>query len=194
MPVFDLALYRDKLLALHNHICPRQILGLRMGIVAGRTFAIELPDARKQLFCFVETDGCFADGISVSTGCTLGHRTLRLMDEGKIGATFVDLRGDPSRGLRIHPQPDLRQRALELMPLAQSRWHAMFDAYQVLSDEALLYSQWVTLDVSLRGILNKPGTRVHCSRCGEEIINGRERIIDGVPMCAACAGQGYWIG
>src|SRR3712207_7090667 len=39
---------------------------------------------------FVETDGCFADGVSVATGCWLGRRTLRLVDHGKVAATFMD--------------------------------------------------------------------------------------------------------
>ncbi len=189
---FDLTPYCDKLLALHNHICPRQILGLRIGLLAGRTLAIHLPDAHKRLFCFVETDGCFADGVSVATGCTLGHRTLRLMDEGKIAATFVDLRGDLSRGLRLHPHPDVRQRALDAVPLAHNRWHAMFDAYQLMSDDALLCAQWVELRVSMREIISKPGERVCCARCGEEIINGRERTVNGEVLCAACAGEGYY--
>lgn len=189
---FDLAPFRDALLALHNHICPRQILGLRMGALAGQTLGIALPDRRKRLFCFVETDGCFADGVSIATGCTLGHRTLRLMDEGKVAATFVDLRSDPTRGLRLHPQPDLRRRALETAPFAQSRWHAMLEAYQALADDALLCAQDVALTVPLRDLISRPGRRVCCAVCGEEIINGRERWLDGRPLCAACASEGYW--
>jgi formylmethanofuran dehydrogenase subunit E len=192
MPPFDLAPYRDALLALHNHICPRQILGLRMGAFAGRIFKIELPDPRKRLFCFVETDGCFADGVSVATGCTLGHRTLRLMDEGKIAATFVDLRGDLSRGLRLCPRPDVRQRALEAMPFAHSRWHAMLEAYQVMADDDLLCASEIELAVAMPGLISRPGRRVCCAGCGEEIVNSRERWVNGRTLCAACAGESYW--
>lgn len=185
----------DALLALktlHDHICPRQILGVRMGALAGRTLDIELPDRHKRLFCFVETDGCFADGVSVATGCTLGHRTLRLMDEGKIAATFIDLRGDLGRGLRLHPRPGLRQRALEAAPFAQSRWHAMLEAYQALADDELLCAQDVALSVPMRDLISRPGQRVCCAGCGEEIINDRERWVDGRMVCAACAGDSYW--
>lgn len=192
MTAFDITPYRDKLLAEHHHICPRQILGLRMGLLAGKMLNVPLPDAHKRLFCFVETDGCFADGVSVATGCALGHRTLRLMDEGKIAATFVDLHGDVSRGLRVHPHADLRRRAVELMPQAQSRWHAMLDAYQAMHDEELLCVQWVQLSVSLQDIISRRKLRVLCARCGEEIINGRERVIEGEPVCAACADESYW--
>ena len=27
---------------------------------------------------------------------------------------------------------------------------------------------------------------VACGRCGEEVLNGREQLVDGVPLCAAC--------
>ncbi len=194
MTAFDLTPYREKLLALHRHICPRQILGLRMGLLAGRILDVALPDLHKRLFAFVETDGCFADGVSVATGCALGHRTLRLIDEGKVAATFVDLRSDPSRGLRIHPRPDLRDRARAHAPFAQSRWQAMLDAYQSMHDDALLCVQPVTLTVSMRTIISKPGKRVCCSRCGEEIVNGRERkhSVPGEALCASCVGDSYW--
>ena len=43
----------------------------------------------------VETDGCFVDGIEVSTGVTVGHRSLRVVDLGKIAATFVSLANWP---------------------------------------------------------------------------------------------------
>jgi formylmethanofuran dehydrogenase subunit E len=44
---------------------------------------------------------CFADGISVATGCWLGRRTLQVADYGKIAATFVDL--DTQQAFRIWP-------------------------------------------------------------------------------------------
>jgi formylmethanofuran dehydrogenase subunit E len=49
-----------------------------------------LPQNDKRLFAFVETDGCFCDGVAVASGCWVGHRTLRLMDYGKVPVTIVD--------------------------------------------------------------------------------------------------------
>ena len=34
--------------ALHNHLCPRQVLGVRMGIWAGELLKLELPLRKKQ--------------------------------------------------------------------------------------------------------------------------------------------------
>jgi formylmethanofuran dehydrogenase subunit E len=58
--------------ALHRHLCPRQVLGVRMGLYAAELLGLALPQSDKRLFTIVETDGCFADGVSVATGCTLG--------------------------------------------------------------------------------------------------------------------------
>ncbi|MGB1288420.1 MAG: FmdE family protein, partial [Aggregatilineales bacterium] len=76
-----------------------------------------LPQRDKRLITFVETDGCFADGVSVATGCWLGRRTMRLMDYGKVAATFVDtLTGD---AVRIAPHPQSRTRAITHCPDAE---------------------------------------------------------------------------
>jgi formylmethanofuran dehydrogenase subunit E len=151
-----------------------------------------LPQRGRRLFVFVETDGCFADGVSAATGCALGHRTLRLMDEGKIAATFVDLRGDPGSGIRLSPWPDARQRACEAVPGARSRWHAMLEGYQTLRDEDLLRVQRVRLSLSLERLISRPALRVTCARCGEEIVNARERRVDGEYVCVGCANEGYY--
>ncbi len=64
-----LAVMLRKSASMHRHLCPRQVLGVRMGILAGKLLGLDLPQERKRLFVFMETDGCAADGVSVSTGC-----------------------------------------------------------------------------------------------------------------------------
>ncbi|HZY41747.1 MAG TPA: FmdE family protein, partial [Anaerolineae bacterium] len=64
--------------AMHQHLCPRQVLGARLGLLAGFELGLTVPQSDKRLLAIVETDGCFADGIAVATGCTVGHRTLRV--------------------------------------------------------------------------------------------------------------------
>jgi formylmethanofuran dehydrogenase subunit E len=61
------------------------VLGVRIGLAAGEALDLDLPRADKRLLMLVETDGCFADGVSVATGCWLGRRTLRLVDYGRVG-------------------------------------------------------------------------------------------------------------
>ncbi|MEB2288040.1 MAG: FmdE family protein [Anaerolineae bacterium] len=175
--------------ALHRHLCPRQVLGVRMGLLAGRWLGLTVPRSDKRLLVFVETDGCAADGVAVATGCRVGGRTLRVVDFGKVAATFVDTRA--GRAVRIAPAPESRERAWAYDPDARSRWHAQLAGYQRMPDEELFAAQDVVLTVSLEKLLSKPGYRVNCQICGEEIINEREVVREGVILCRACAGEGY---
>ncbi len=180
----------DQTAARHNHLCPRQVIGVRMGIYAAELLDLELPQSDKRLIAFVETDGCFADGVSVATGCSLGHRTMRLMDFGKVAATFVDTKTE--RAVRIYPHAESRSNARLCLPDARSRWHGQLEAYQVMPVEQMLCWQPVTLTITLKQLISRPGVRVNCAVCGEEIINEREVIVDGQAICRACAGDHYY--
>lgn len=68
----------------HHKICPRQVLGVRIGLLAGRLLEMPSPQPEKRLLAIAETDGCFVDGISAATGCYVGRRTLRIEDYGKL--------------------------------------------------------------------------------------------------------------
>jgi formylmethanofuran dehydrogenase subunit E len=174
----------------HKHLCPRQVLGARMGLLGATLLASEAPDPAKRILVIIETDGCFADGIAAATGCSIGARTLRVIDHGKVAAVFVDV--ETHRVVRIAPQAQARQRASACAPWAQSKWHAQLAAYQVMPDEELFTVQSIELTVSLEKLLSKPGRKAMCAVCGEEIINEREVVQDGRTLCRACAGDSYW--
>jgi formylmethanofuran dehydrogenase subunit E len=171
--------------ALHDHLCPRQVLGVRMGMHAADLLGLDLPQRDKRLLVIVETDGCFVDGVTVATGCTIGHRTLRWVDDGKVAATFVDTQGD--QAVRIHPSPRARGLAPRYAPNASSRWHAYLDGYQVMPVEELLVSTPVTLAVPVEILVSSPDRRATCVACGEEIFNGREFVLEGQVLCRRCA-------
>lgn len=186
----DLDALLERTAALHKHLCPRQVLGVRMGMLAAEILSLELPQNGKRLLAFVETDGCFADGVSVATGCSVGHRTMRVVDYGKVAVTFVD--SVTGRAWRICPSPNARTRAAEVAPEAESRWQAQLQAYQRIPNAELFKRQEVTLTVDLAAIVGKPGSRATCKVCGEEVLNQREVMKDGQLMCKSCAGEAYW--
>lgn len=175
----------------HNHLCPRQVLGVRIGLLAGKALNIVVPQAEKRLFAFVECDGCGMGGIAVASGCFVERRTLRVLDYGKLAATFVDTH--TGQAVRIHPHPDSRQAAQRLLPDSPDSWHAQLEAYQVLPDEQILVIEPVRLAVSMEAIISQPGLRADCTICGEEIINDRQVIVDGKAVCQTCAGESYFI-
>lgn len=184
--------FLDASARLHEgHLCPRQVLGVRMSQLAGRLLGLELPQRDKRLLVIVETYGCAADAIAVAAGCWVGRRTLRVVDYGKVAATFVDtLTG---RAIRIVPRPEARQTASFYAPEAPDRWHAQLIGYQRMPDEELLLWYPVTLREPLSEWLGEAGVRVQCQRCVEEILDHREVNIDGILLCRSCAGQAYYI-
>ncbi len=100
--------------ARHDHLCPRQVLGVRMGLAGLAAIGLEAPMPHKAALVILETDGCFADGVEVASGAVVGHRTLRLVDQGKIAATFANV--ESGQTVRLAPSLDVRQRALKYAP------------------------------------------------------------------------------
>ncbi len=160
---------------------------MRIGLQAGLLLGLDLPQPDKRLLTLVETDGCFADGVSVATGCWLGRRTLRLLDYGKVAATFVDLR--EGRAVRVWPRGGIRERAWAYACSARDRWHAQLVGYQTMPTEELL--RWRQAAMADRlDVLGQPGRHVTCIACGEEVLNGRELVLGRQDICRPCADQG----
>lgn len=174
----------------HDRLCPRQVLGVRMGLYAAVLLGLDLPQSDKRLFALVETDGCLTDGIAVATGCWWGSRTMRLIDYGKTAATFIDTQ--TGRAIRIAPCQAARERSAIYAPDAPDSWHAQLAAYQVMPFEALLEAREVDLTISLQAIISAPGLREVCDRCGEEILNERYVRQGENLLCRACAEGAYY--
>ncbi len=186
----SLAVLLEAAASLHPHLCPRQVLGVRMGMLAGKILKLDLPQTDRRLFTIVETDGCFTDGISVATNCWVGRRTLRVEDYGKVAATFVDM--EKERAVRLVPCPSARHLAFEFAAEATDKWEAMLLGYQRMPDADLFSVQTVQLELSLSQLIRRPGCKAICQICGEEIMNERELIREGKIICRSCAGPSYY--
>ena len=174
----------------HNHLCPRQILGVRIGLRGIGALQLEANQGSKRLLVITETDGCFADGLSAATNCTVGHRTLRVEDYGKAAATFVDTQ--TGRAVRVAPVTDIRERASAFVTDEPRHYFAQMQAYQTMPDEDMLTVQEVFLNTSIEQIVSRPGMRVNCDGCGEEIMNEREIHVRGLTLCRTCTDGGYY--
>lgn len=174
----------------HSHLCPRQILGVRMGLCGLNAMGLTANQGSKRLLIITETDGCFADGLTAATDCTVGHRTLRVEDYGKAAATFVDTQ--TGQAIRIAPVLDIRERAYQYIPDETRHYFAQMRAYQIMPDEAMFTVTEVHLAASIAKIVSRPGVRVNCDGCGEEIMNEREGHKDGQVLCKACVSNAYY--
>jgi formylmethanofuran dehydrogenase subunit E len=161
-----------------------------MGRYAARLLGFDPLQVEKRLLVIVETDGCFATGVSVATNCTIGSRNLRIEDLGKAAATFTDTKLHHS--VRIAPSARARTLAEAYAPGVSDRWQAMLEGYQRVPDELLFSWQPVALLTSIEAIFSKPGARTACQVCGEEIINEREVVQERQVLCRSCAGFSYY--
>lgn len=185
-----LSIHLQKSASEHSHLCPRQVLGVRMGMAGLAALGLKAPLTTRTALVIIETGGCFADGIRAATGATVGHRTLKVEDMGKIAATFTSIKQGVS--LRLAPRLDIRTRALAYAPGEPRRYYAQLQGYQVMPDEELFCYQWVELQTSAEQIISHRNARAICSSCGEEILNEREVVVGGNVLCQTCANGGYY--
>jgi formylmethanofuran dehydrogenase subunit E len=174
----------------HKSLCPRQVLGARVGLAGADALSLYVPRNDKRMLVIVETDGCFVSGVEAVTGCAVNHRTLRVADYGKVAATFVDVKS--GRAVRVAPRLNIRQRAQDYAPDEKRRYYAMLKGYQLMPAEELLSIEEVALMKPIESIISRAGVRINCDQCGEEIINQREIIQAKRVLCQACARPAYY--
>jgi len=172
----------------HGHLCPGQVLGVRMTLAGLREIGVDDPRAAgKSLVIVVEIDRCATDAIQALTGVTLGKRTLRFLDYGKMAATFIDRRSGAS--VRVVARESARARAAALVPDAPDARRAQMAAYRAMPEHELLALEPVIVDADW---LERPRVRVICAQCGEGVNYQRELRVAGRPMCRGCAGVPYF--
>ncbi len=185
----------DEYLALaaeqHGHMCPGQVLGVRLAMAGLRALGIDDPvKHRKRLLTYVEIDRCATDAVSLVTGCRLGKRSLKYLDYGKVAATFVDL--EAGRAVRVVAREDSRARAKALFPELAEASQQQLQAYKVMADGDLFTLQAVRVAVKPEDLPGRPHSRVACQQCGEGVNDGRERRLQGRVLCRSCAGESYY--
>ncbi len=173
--------------AAHGHLCPGQVLGVRMALAGLARLGIADPRGvdRKRLITYVEIDRCATDAIGLVTGCRLGKRALKFRDWGKMAATFVDLAS--ARAVRIVALDDTRELADELYPHLEPKSLRQLEAYRRLPEKQLFREQWVRVEIEPADLPGRSGERVVCQRCGEGVNFGRFTLVNGEALCLSCA-------
>jgi formylmethanofuran dehydrogenase subunit E len=178
---------------LHGHICPGQVLGVRMALQGCRLIGINDPKGadRKSLIVWVEIDRCMTDAVSAVTGVRLGKRSLKYLDYGKVAATFLNL--SDGSAMRLLALDESRALADSLYARVENRKERQMLAYRELSDEQLFKIERVRVDLGELDMPGRPRSRVTCAHCREGINDGRE-VFDGMGerVCRACAFGGYY--
>lgn len=178
--------------ATHGHLCPGQVLGVRMSLLGLKSINAEDPKGRdrKSIMVFVEMDRCATDAVQSVTGCSLGKRTMKFMDYGKMAATFLNLR--TGKAVRIVAREEARISARQCFPEMEDPYAAQLAAYRVLPDAELFSVAAVRVAVSPEDMPGRPLSRVPCARCGEYVQDRREQKLGGDFVCRPCASGGYY--
>lgn len=136
----------------------KQFLGVRMALAGLKLLEIDpmIQRREKMLIVISETDGCFVDGVEVTARVSVGHRSLRIEDYGKIAVTFVDV---PSgRAVRLRPASGARGLAVSYCGGEELSSFAQLKAYQTIPDDQLLRAEWITLNQDIQQIWDLPGS------------------------------------
>src|SRR5574341_129572 len=112
----------DETTKIHGHMCPGQVLGVRMAMAGCREVAIDEPRGSKKLIVYVEIDRCATDAIQAVTGCSLGKRSLKFLDYGKMAATFVNT--ETQKAVRVLARDEARSLAASYVDGAANRHEA----------------------------------------------------------------------
>jgi len=175
----------------HGHMCPGQVLGVRMAMRGLRELGFDDPGKyRKRLLTFVEIDRCATDAVSLVTGCRLGKRSLKFVDYGKVAATFVDM--ETQHAVRVVAREDSRSKAKSMFPELADESKRQLEAYKVMNDSELFIITPVKVSLKSEDMPGRPRSRVACEECGEGVNDGRERRLGGRVLCRSCAGESYY--
>lgn len=177
----------------HGHLCPGQVVGVRMAMLGCRLIALDEPTRRdqiKKLIVYVEMDRCTADAVAYVTGVKLGRRSLKFVDYGIMAATFLNL--ETGRAFRIISTEDARELAVVYAPDIAAKGPRQLAAYQRMPDSVLFRVQEVRVDLDECDLPGPTRRKIACSICGQMIRDRREEIVDDHPVCRPCSGTGYF--
>lgn len=178
---------------LHGHICPGQVLGVRMAVLGCHLTGIEDPRGvdRKKLIVWVEIDRCVTDAVSAVTGVRLGKRSLKYKDYGKVAATFLNL--SEKSAFRIVAKEESRELADTLYPAIESKKERQLLTYREAAVSDLFKVESVRIELDDLEMPGRPRRRIICAQCGEGVNDGRELINSlNQKVCRSCAFGSYY--
>jgi formylmethanofuran dehydrogenase subunit E len=177
----------------HGHLCPGQVVGVRMAILGCRLIGMDnptSPEQIKKLIVYVEMDRCAADAVAHVTGAKLGRRSLKFVDYGIMAASFVNLQ--TRKAFRVVSTEQSRDLAAIYAPEVAGKYSQQLEAYKRMPDRVLFRVEEVRIEVSESDLPGPSRSKVSCSRCGQVVRDCREIMVDDIPLCAPCAGRAYF--
>lgn len=196
---------------LHGHFCTGSALGVMASVYGLSQLGREgIPsDGMERLMAVVETNACFADGVQVVSGCSLGNNALIYRDLGRHAVTFA-IRGRET-GVRVRVLPSFRSHLEGEVPeffslldevrenrdwsaagqrtFREKGWESAL-ALIKLPFEEVLAAETVRPELPDYAPIVKSAT---CPSCGEEIM-ATKTVAEGEDrgLCVICSGRQYY--
>ena len=177
----------------HGHLCPGQVVGVRMAMLGCRLIGLDEPTRRdqiKKLIVYVEMDRCTADAVAHVTGVKLGRRSLKFVDYGIMAATFFNL--ETGKAFRIISTEEARDLAAVYAPEIAEKGPRQLVAYKRMPDSVLFRVQKVRVNIDDCDLPGPTRRKIVCSICGQVIRDKRESMIEDRPLCRPCSGACYF--
>ncbi len=190
----------ETLFAFHGHRCWASTVGLRAALVALEALGVEASGG-KSLHAVIDIGDhhgamCFADGVQVATGCTLGKGNIVKSGKGKLNLTLIDTATDrkvtvaynPSLQAQIRDSAFMQKRSAGVPPTdipEAEQWelvHLIWDAPQdaVLTLGPVVAAEWHPVEEIVRFAV--------CPRCGQLTAEPYLRVARGEQVCIDCSG------
>lgn len=177
----------------HGHLCPGQVVGVRIAMLGCRLICLDDPSSHQQikkLIVYVEMDRCTADAIAFVTGVKLGRRSLKFMDYGIMAATFVNL--ETGKAFRVLSTEESRELADVYAPEIQGKHARQLEAYKRMPDSVLFRVQKVDARVKDSDMPGPTRYKTKCQLCGQVIRDGREIVRNNKNICVPCSQESYF--
>jgi formylmethanofuran dehydrogenase subunit E len=177
----------------HGHLCPGQVVGVRMAMLGLKLIGLEEPESLEQikkLIVYVEMDRCAADAVAFVTGAKLGRRSLKFMDYGIMAATFLNL--ETCEAYRIVSTEESRDLADVYASGIEDKSARETEAYKRMPENVLFKVQKVTVPISEYDLPGPTRKKAICSACGQVVRDNKEVRLDGKAYCKPCAHGAYF--
>jgi len=177
---------------IHGHICAGQVIGVRMSMLALSYLQITDPKGadRKKLYVFVEIDRCATDAIQTVTGCSLGKRSLKWVDNGVMAATFVNL--ESTKAVRVTALEEAKGLSKSYCSQITDKYLQQLEAYKIMPDKELFRVEAVAVEIPEEDLPGRPMRRVRCEKCLDWVQDNRDMLVDGKILCRSCVHGRYY--
>jgi len=177
----------------HGHLCPGQVVGVRMAMLGCELIGLDDPQNLpqiKNIIVYVEIDRCATDAISYVTGVKLGRRSLKFVDNGIMAATFVNLETD--RAFRLRSTEESRELAMKYAPTIKDKHLQQLEAYKIMPLKELFVVEEVRVEIPICEMPGPTQFKAECQQCKTVVRDKKEVYKNGQILCRACAFGAYY--